>query len=137
MKLERKSEKVLYKYRVYKRMEKIKNKVPNVKVTPVYEAREHGNTNVISKPVEGLVVREIDAEQERQEFIGLVESCIEELEGIKKDLILERYVKKDYITNSKVALEILGISNHTFKKTRDAAIKEMAYYLGITNDLLD
>ena len=131
-------ERILHKYRVYKRMERINSNISdNIKITPSYEPREYGNTNSISKPVESLVIREIDASEQRQSLISLVETCVNELDGLKKEIIVERYTKGDFVTDNYVIESVIGISGAKYRKVRDEAIKELAYFLGITNDFLD
>ena len=129
-------ESIFSKYRVFKRLERINNKNFNIKITPSYEQREHGSTNVTSKPVESLVIREMDEQEERRELIGLIEACAEEMDGLKQDIIKERYMKTDYATDGNTA-ELLGITPYKYQKTRDAAIKEMAFYLGIVDNILE
>lgn len=129
-------EKVFSAYRVYKRLERINSKNFNIKITPSYETREHGSTNITSKPVESLVVREMNEQEGRTELIGLVEACVEELEDLKKELIKERYMKKDSATDGSTA-EKMDITPYLYQKNRDLAIKELAFYLGITNTILD
>lgn len=131
-------ERLLHKYRVYKRMERINHNIAdNIKLTPSYEPREHGNTNSISKPVESLVIREMDAAEQRQSFISLIETCIDELDGLKKEIIVERYTKGDFVTDNRIIESVIGISGAKYRRVRDEAIKELAYFLGITNDIIE
>lgn len=117
------------KYRLYKRLEAMRQVVPETKITASYEP-QFGSGGGVSKPVENAVVNEIVKREQRQAFIGVIEKAVSLLDAEEREIIECRYMRKDYCYDVHV-YEMLGISHKLFMTRRDAAIDNLYLLLGV------
>lgn len=119
------------KYLMQAREFKVTEYIPTEqKVTPLYEIRFHGNTNVVGSPVESLVIKNMDEPERRRKHVDRAEKAVNRLGFRQRKLIRMRFLDEDYITDTDVAAE-LGFSDRHYRRIKSYAILRLATTLGL------
>ena len=117
------------RYRLFKRLEAMRQVVPETKMTASYEP-QYGHGGGVSKPVENAVVNEMVKREQRQTFIAVIEKAVSLLDAEEREIIECRYMKKDYCYDVHV-YETIGISHKLYTIRRDAAIENLYLLLSV------
>jgi ArpU family phage transcriptional regulator len=111
--------------RVYKQIGLVRKEIRN---TPSYAPRYHGNTNAISKPAEDNAVWNADMERELEELSVRVERAVSRLSKRQQELIRSRYLVDDDVLDFNVCLD-LHMSDRSYRRVKGTAIYKLAFML--------
>lgn len=99
-------------------------------ITPGYEPRFHGATNMISKPTERLAIRNADREAELIRKSELLDKAMEGLSPDQREVIERSYLDAkgefDFISCGE-----MGISDRTYRRIKASAIRILAAAMGL------
>lgn len=119
------------KYLLQAREYKVTEFIPlEQKVTPSYEPRFHGQTNVVSSPVENIAIKNIMEQEQRRKHVERAEKAVSRLGSIQQKLIRMRFLDDDYVSDTDVAIE-LGYSDRHYRRIKSLAIYRLASTLGL------
>lgn len=121
----RRVEERLESARLYKQFGFIRREIKN---TPSYSPREHGNTYAISKPVEDISIYNIDREDQLQREYDEVTRAIGRLSKLQKQIIEMRYLTAEEITDINVYVE-LHMSERSYYYAKSKAMYRLAWAL--------
>ena len=97
-------------------------------ITPSYEPRYHGQTNVISKPTESVAEENVVEEEEAKRNYERVCMAVENLPERELTVIKETYFVKEKISDWKIA-DRLHISSRTVERAKLSAKLRLAHML--------
>jgi len=121
----RRVEERLESARLYKQFGFIRREIKN---TPSYSPREHGNTYAISKPVEDISIYNIDREDQLQREYDEVTRAVGRLSKLQKQIIEMRYLTAEEITDINVYVE-LHMSERSYYYAKSKAMYRLAWAL--------
>jgi len=116
---------MLEKARLYKQIGFIRREI---KSTPSYEPRFHGNTYTVSKQTESISVWNVDAEQKMIDIVKKVDRAVDRLNRKERDIIIKRYLDNDESYDYILCNE-LGMSERSYRRVKARAIYKLAFML--------
>jgi ArpU family phage transcriptional regulator len=121
----KKVEEALETNRIYKQIGFVPREVKN---TPSYEPRYHGNTNAISKPAEDAATWNVDTEERMRQVCELVDYAVGRLWKKERELITMRYLGEDDAYDFLLCHE-LHMSERTYRRIKANAFYKLAFML--------
>lgn len=128
-----KLEGVLESVRIYRQFGMIRKEM---KVTPSYEVREHGPTHTVGKPLEDVVIANLQ-QSEREEWLELISFRIDQFLNrlgngsagrIQRDIISKRYLEEEDVCDYMIYNEI-GMAERTYRRWKSRAFYNLAFAL--------
>ncbi|MED0737818.1 ArpU family phage packaging/lysis transcriptional regulator, partial [Aneurinibacillus thermoaerophilus] len=113
--------------RVYKRIGFERREVKN---TPSYEPRFHGQTNATSDQVGDNAAWNVDAEERIKELTERVERAVNRLPKRQREIIQKRYLEEEDVFDYIVCQE-LGMSESTYGRQKAKAVYQLAFMLNL------
>lgn len=111
--------------RIYKQIGFVRKEIRN---TPAYTPRYHGNTNAISKPAEDNATWNVDKERELEEMVQRVDRAVNRLSKKQQEIIRMRYLTDDDALDFNVCSD-LHLSDRTYRRIKGTAIYKLAFML--------
>jgi phage transcriptional regulator, ArpU family len=111
--------------RVYKQIGFVRKEIRN---TPSYAPRVHGNTNAINKPAEDNAIWNADKERELEELSQRVERAVSRLSKRQQEIIRARYLIDDDVLDFNVCSD-LHMSDRSYRRSKGKAIYRLAFML--------
>ncbi|OPA77497.1 transcriptional regulator [Paenibacillus selenitireducens] len=121
----RRVEERLESARIYKKFGFIRREI---KSTPSYANREHGNTNAISKPVQDIAIWNVDREEEMYKEYEEVMRAVSRLSKLQRQIIEKRYLEDEYVFDINVYVE-LEKSERSYYYAKSKAMYRLAFAL--------
>jgi ArpU family phage transcriptional regulator len=122
-------ETALEKYRLYKLTD---FEPREAAITPGYNERFHGNTNVTSDQTASVGIYNVDAPNMQRQYCERLERVVRRLSHKERTIIEERYMKDDYVRDIEVYARIMPMDIKTYMKYRRSAFYKLAFALEIT-----
>lgn len=119
-------EKYLFQAREYKVTEFIPLEQ---KVTAAYEP-QFRDKYAVSSPVQNIAIYNIDEPERRRRHLERANRAINRLGTTQKQLVQERYIEDDNVSDMEVALR-LGYSDRHYRRIKSLAIYRLADALGL------
>ncbi|MED0990280.1 ArpU family phage packaging/lysis transcriptional regulator [Bacillus nitratireducens] len=123
-----KLEEVLEEIRIYRRFGMIRQEM---KVTPSYEVRYHGPTNVVGNPLEDVALANIQQSKKEKWLENMsfrIEQAVSRLNKNQRDIIVKRYLEDEEVFDYMVYSEI-GMSERTYRRHKSRAFYRLAFAL--------
>ena len=128
---EEKTKEAVERYLLLAREYKVTEYIPHeLKVTPLYEPRYHGQTNSVVSQVEKIAILNVDEQERRRKHVERVEKAVSRLGARQQKLIRMRYLDEDNVLDVDVALA-LGYSTRHYRRIKSIAIYRLAAALGL------
>ncbi|SFI35632.1 MULTISPECIES: ArpU family phage packaging/lysis transcriptional regulator [unclassified Bacillus (in: firmicutes)] len=130
-----KLEGILESVRIYRQFGMIRKEM---KVTPSYEVKYHSYTNEVGKPLEDVVINNLELEK-REKYIENISFRIDQAlcrfgnsraGNIQRDIINKRYLEEEDVCDYMVFNEI-GMSERTYRRWKSRAFYKLAFALGV------
>lgn len=121
-------ESVLEKYLLYKTIE---FEEKEASITPSYQFRYHGPTNVTSDQTANVAIDNVDEPEKRKRYCEWVEKSVSRLSFKQRQLIIERYMKETDIFDYEVYDGILEISVKKYCEIRERAFYTLAFIMKV------
>lgn len=118
-------EEELERARIYKQVGFIRRETA---VTPSYEPRFHGATNVTSKQIENTAIDNVDREARFKEAYDNITQAFKCLSRTQKDIINLRYLQDEDVYDFNVYSE-LNLSPRSYGRRKSAALYKLAFAL--------
>ncbi|MGG3522343.1 ArpU family phage packaging/lysis transcriptional regulator [Bacillus pseudomycoides] len=128
-----KLEEVLEEVRIYRQFGMIRQEM---KVTPSYEVRYHGPTNVVGNPLEDVALANVQ-QSKREKWLENMSFRIDQAlirfgnsraGQNQRDIIKKRYLEEDDMCDYMVYNEI-GMSERTYRRWKSKAFYNLAFAL--------
>ncbi|HDR7669990.1 TPA: ArpU family transcriptional regulator [Bacillus wiedmannii] len=128
-----KLEGLLEEVRIYKQFGMVREEM---KVTPSYEVRYHGPTNIVGNPLEDVALENIKR-SEREQYLKSMSFRIEQFLSrlgngragkIQRDIINKRYLEEEDICDYMIYNEI-GMAERTYRRWKSRAFYNLAFAL--------
>ncbi|WP_339063582.1 ArpU family phage packaging/lysis transcriptional regulator [Tepidibacillus marianensis] len=116
---------VLETARLYKQIGFVRRDMKN---TPSYAPRFHGNTYAIGKPAEDVAVWNSDNEKRIVETSERVERAVNRLSKKEKEIVIKRYLEDDEAYDYLICHE-LGMSERSYRRVKARAMYKLAFML--------
>jgi ArpU family phage transcriptional regulator len=120
-------EAALEKYQVYKLMEPLDY---DTKITQSFSSTPSTNTNEFHSKTESLVVKKLDQEKARREYLKRIRTAVSRLAKDERSIINKRYLDDDDHFDYEVYSE-LGFSETKYYRVRARAFYKLAFILRI------
>ena len=106
----------------------------NVSITSKYDDIGGGRSNSISDQTANAAIKLADKKQEAKEFVEKIESAVDQLPDIERDIIKLRYMSRNhnYISDYTIYEVKVPMSPNTYRKIRERAF-EALYKMLIDN----
>ena len=106
----------------------------NVSITSKYDDIGGGPSNSISDQTANAAIKLADKKQEAKEFVEKIESAVDQLPDIERDIIKLRYMSRNhnYISDYTIYEVKVPMSPNTYRKIRERAF-EALYKMLIDN----
>lgn len=121
----KKVEEALQTARIYKQIGLVRREM---KVTPAYEPRFHGQTNKVNRPAEEVAAWNVDTERRMQEVTERVERAVARLGYREREIIRKRYLEDEDAADYLVYTE-LGMSERQYYRIKARAFYKLAFML--------
>lgn len=122
---QKKVEEVLESVRIYKQIGFIRREM---KTTPAYTPRYHGQTYDVGSPAEDTALWNVEHEQEIENLEMNLDRALLRLSRIEREVIQKRYLEEegsyDYIVHDE-----LGMSARTYGRVKSRAFYKLAFML--------
>lgn len=122
---QKKVEEVLESIRIYKQIGFIRREM---KTTPAYTPRYHGQTYDVGSPAEDTALWNVEHEQEIENLEMNLDRALLRLSRIEREVIQKRYLEEegsyDYIVHDE-----LGMSARTYGRVKSRAFYKLAFML--------
>ncbi|MGW5955305.1 ArpU family phage packaging/lysis transcriptional regulator [Bacillus mycoides] len=128
-----KFEGVLESVRIYRQLEMIRKEM---KVTPSYEMREHGQTHTVGKPLEDVAIANLK-QSEHEEWLELMSFRINQFLSrlgngcagkMQREIINKRYLEEEAVCDYMVYNEI-AMAERTYRRWKSRAFYNLAFAL--------
>jgi ArpU family phage transcriptional regulator len=119
-------EEALEKARIFKQ---IGYEPEEMKLTPAYTPRFHGQTNEVGSPAEDIAIKNVDVPEMMKKHVERVEWAVRRLGKKEKELITERYLIDDSVPDYDVYNNVLHISERTYYRIKWRAFYKLAFAL--------
>jgi len=111
--------------RLYKKFGFIRREI---KITPSYAPREHGNTNAISKSTQDVAVWNVDRDEQMKHEYEEVINAVALLSKLQRQIIEKRFLEDEDVRDVNVFVE-LEKSERTYYYAKKKAMFRLAYAL--------
>lgn len=98
------------------------------KITPSYEPRFHGPTNVTTSTTESSAIDNVDIPEMRRQHVAKVEWALSRLKKVEREIIIRRYLDQESAFDYKVAEELF-LSQRTYDRHKARAIYTLGFAL--------
>ncbi|KUH44893.1 ArpU family phage packaging/lysis transcriptional regulator [Bacillus mycoides] len=128
-----KLESLLEEVRIYKQFGMVREEM---KVTPSYEVRYHGPTNIVGNPLEDVALENIKR-SEREQYLENMSFRIDQFLSrlgngragrIQRDIINKRYLEEEDVCDYMIYNEI-GMAERTYRRWKSRAFYNLAFAL--------
>lgn len=128
-----KLESLLEEIRIYKQFGMVREEM---KVTPSYEVRYHGPTNMVGNPLEKVALENIKR-SEREEYLKNMSFRVDQFLSrlgngragkIQRDIINKRYLEEEDVCDYMVYNEV-GMAERTYRRWKSRAFYNLAFAL--------
>ncbi|MGG3519534.1 ArpU family phage packaging/lysis transcriptional regulator [Bacillus pseudomycoides] len=128
-----KLESLLEEVRIYRQFGMVREEM---KVTPSYEVRYHGLTNVVGNPLEDVALENIKR-SEREQYLKNMSFRIDQFLSrlgngragrIQRDIINKRYLEEEDVCDYMIYNEI-GMAERTYRRWKSRAFYNLAFAL--------
>ena len=120
-------ESALEKYRFYL-LTIPEEKLP--RITASYSLIPPSNTNEFHSSTEEAVIKQVDGERERLEYIDRIRKAVNRLSTRERELIIKRYLEEDEVFDYEIYNEI-GMSERRFYRCKGRIFYKLAFLLKI------
>ncbi|WP_144501814.1 ArpU family phage packaging/lysis transcriptional regulator [Bacillus thuringiensis] len=126
-------ERMLEEIRIYKQFGMVREEM---KVTPSYEVRYHGPTNMVGNPLEDVALENIKR-SEREQYLKDMSFRIDQFLSrlgnsragkIQRDIINKRYLEEEDVCDYMVYNEV-GMAERTYRRWKSRAFYNLAFAL--------
>ncbi|NDI33618.1 ArpU family phage packaging/lysis transcriptional regulator [Chengkuizengella sediminis] len=100
-------------------------------LTPAYIFKEHQSTNKKSDSTADIAIENVDEPERRRRYVAWVERAVNRLSAKERQLIIERYLKDQYIYDHHVYYGEMEISPKKYKAIRERAFYKLAFILKV------
>lgn len=123
----RKVESELERARIYKQVGFVRKETA---VTPSYEPRFHGATNVTSNQVENTAIYNVDTENRLKQAYDRVNIAMRGLKRMERDIINMRYLDDEDVLDFNVYNE-LALSERSYYRRKSRALYKLAFAMNL------
>lgn len=122
---QKKVEEVLESVRIYKQIGFIRREM---KTTPAYTPRYHGQTYDVGSPAEDTALWNVEHEQEIENLEMNLDRALLRLSRIEREVIQKRYLEEEGFYDYMIHDE-LGMSARTYGRVKSRAFYKLAFML--------
>ena len=123
----RRVEAELERARIYKEVGFVRKET---QLTPAYEPRYHGSTNVTSNQIENVAIFNVDTESRLKQAYERVNIAMRGLKRMERDIINMRYLDDEDVLDFNVYNE-LALSERSYYRRKSRALYKLAFAMSL------